>query len=352
MITSARLQHVRLYDDESFEFDNTVNIIIGRNASGKTTLLEALLVGLRGKSFKAKDQELIQLQQPWARIDMSVEDSARVCKIVNEGEKTRKVFEIDDQSFTRLSAQKKLPAVLFEPNDLQLLHGSPERRRNFLDDLIAQMQPGYDATCRHYKRVLAQRNALLKRSGQTLHHDQLFVWNVRLSELGGKIVQERTRLLGQFNTQVSELYSTVAGAKTNTKLCYETSISVASYETSLLRALETNTDRDKLLGFTSRGPHREDFSVVMNDHPASQTASRGEIRTLVLVLKMLEADFIEKVQQKKPILLFDDVFSELDGKRRQELVTFLKPYQSFITTTDADVVLEHFTQTTHIIPTQ
>jgi DNA replication and repair protein RecF len=352
MITSARLQHVRLYDDQSFEFDDTVNIIIGQNASGKTTLLESLLVALQGKSFKAKDQELVQFDQPWARIDILLSDSERVCKLVVEQEKTVKTFEVDDQTIMRLSAQKKIPTVLFEPNDLLLLHGSPERRRNFLDDLIGQMQPGYESVRRHYKRVLAQRNALLKKSGQNLRNDQLFVWNLRLSELAGKMVAERVQLLEQFNVNISKYYSEVAGATSTIELQYDTALPIATYETTLLKTLEKNIDRDKLLGFTSAGPHREDFQVIMNSQNASQAASRGEIRTLVLVLKMLEASFIEQVQQKKPILLFDDVFSELDGRRRQALVQFLKPYQSFITTTDADLVLDHFTKTTRVITTQ
>lgn len=350
MITSARLQHVRSYHDESFEFDRGVNIIVGRNASGKTTLLESILVATQGKSFKAKDNELIQTDQPWLRIDLGSEQSQRVCKITRDNDKVVKTFSVDGKDFSRLSAQKKIPAVLFEPNDLQLLHGSPERRRLFLDDLISQMLPGFDATRRHYKRVLAQRNALLKNTNQ--NNEQIFVWNLRLSELGGKIVAERVKLLKQFNSEISKLYSEVAGQKTDIILQYETKLPVDTYESTLLRALEKNIERDTLIGFTTYGPHREDFQVIMNGAKADEMASRGEIRTLVLVLKMLEASFVETVQQKRPILLFDDVFSELDGKRRQALVGFLQPYQSFITTTDADVVLEHFLETTHVITTQ
>jgi DNA replication and repair protein RecF len=352
MITYARLQHFRSYTDDSFEFDTGVNIIVGPNASGKTTLIEAIAVGLSGKSFKARDVELIEEGKEWMRIDIGAISESRICKVVREGDKSAKTFEIDGKSYKRLSAQKAVPITLFEPNHLQLLHGSPEMRRTFLDDLIAQIKPGFDATRRHYKRVLAQRNALLKQHGTHTNNEQLFVWNLRLSELGGKIVAERLALIERFSESLSQLYSDIAGIDTKVTIEYASNISQKNYETALLHALERNMDRDSLLGFTSAGPHREDFTLAINDSPASQSASRGEVRTMLLVLKMLEAQFIEDVRNIRPILLLDDVFSELDGKRRQALVNFLSLYQSFITTTDADVVIDHFSESAHVIPTQ
>jgi DNA replication and repair protein RecF len=342
MITYVRLQHFRSYTDGSFEFDAGVNIVVGPNASGKTTVIEAVLVGLNGKSFKAADRELLATGQEWARIDIGSEDSARVVKLVQTGEKATKTFEIDDKQYKRLPREKTIPTVLFEPNHLFLFHGSPELRRSFLDDLLSQIIPNYGTTLTHYKRVLTQRNALLKQPG-TPSNDQLFVWNLRLSELAGKIVTERQAIIAKFNDELSTLYSEISGAKTHIELTYTTPIQTQSYETGLLTALEKNIERDSTLGFTSRGPHREDVVMHINGKEAGEVASRGEIRTMVLALKMLEAQFLESARNTRPILLFDDVFSELDGKRRQALVAFLKPYQSLITTTDADVVIEHFT---------
>lgn len=351
VITYARLQQFRAYLDGSFEFDPGVNIIIGPNASGKTSLLEAVIVGLQGASFKARDQELLKHDAEWGRIDIGSESGVRICKLQPQYGKLVKTFEIGDQIYKRLSHQKTEPVVLFEPNHLLLLHGSPELRRTFLDDLIAQLKPDFASVRRHYKRVLAQRNALLKQQSQP-STDQLFVWNLRLSELGGRIVTERMELLAQFNAVMSDLYSTIAGRTTTVELTYSSALPTDQYETKLLQKLEQNVARDHMIGFTTHGPHREDIEVLLNNQPASQTASRGEIRTLLLSLKMLEAQFIETHRGTKPILLFDDVFSELDGKRRQSLVKFLSPYQSLITTTDADVVIAHFSGTSKIIPTQ
>lgn len=351
ILTYARLQQFRSYRDGSFEFNPSVNIIVGPNASGKTSLLEAVVVGLQGASFKARDAELLQHETDWSRIDIGSEDEVRVCKIQARPDKIIKTFEIQDNEYKRLSHQKIEPVVLFEPNHLLLLHGSPELRRSFIDDLVSQLKPEFSTVRRHYKRVLAQRNSLLKQNSQPIP-DQLFVWNLRLSELGGQIVAERISLLEQFNEVMSELYSTIAGTKTEVRLQYNSSLATEQYETKLLHRLEQNLARDHMVGFTTSGPHREDIEVIINNQPASQTASRGEIRTLLLSLKMLEARFIEQARGKKPTLLFDDVFSELDGRRRQALVNFLKPYQSLITTTDADVVIDHFSGQANIIPTQ
>jgi len=350
MITYVQLKHFRSYTDGSFEFDPGVNIIVGPNASGKTTIIEALLIAFSGKSFKGADREFIQANALWSRIDVGTESEIRIVKTKVYEDKVIKTFEIGDKEYKRLPRERTIPAVLFEPNHLLLFHGSPELRRNFLDDLLSQIIPGYVTVLTHYKRVLAQRNALLKQQ-TTPTKDQLFVWNLRLSELAGKIVTERQSVITEFNEKLSRLYSEIAGIETKIELHYSTPIQTQSYETGFLKALEKNIERDTLLGFTTRGPHREDVRLCVNNRDASEVASRGEIRTVVLVLKMLEAQFIEAARNKKPILLFDDVFSELDGRRRQALIAFLKPYQSFITTTDADVVIDHFTTQAKVLPT-
>lgn len=349
MIISSRLQHLRAYDDASFEFGPNVNIVLGPNASGKTSLLEALIVALDGKSYKARDTDLVQLGQPWARVDVMADDHERTVKLVMAGDAATKEFVVDGANYKRLSMQKRLPVVLFEPNHLSLFHGSPDGRRTYLDEILSRSSPTYGTTLRHYKRVLAQRNSLLKQQRRPTS-EQLFVWNIRLSELGGQLAGERMRLIASYNERASALYSEIAGHKTTILLEYVTKLDKAQYESHLLSALEQSVDRDYERGFTGFGPHREDVAASINDAAAGMAASRGEIRTLVLTLKMLEADIVEQATSKQPVLFLDDVFSELDGLRRQALVKFLAPYQSFITTTDADVVVDHFTGKATVIP--
>lgn len=348
MIQDIRLQHFRSYVDESFEFSPAVNIIVGPNASGKTNLLESILVLARGNSYRVKDSELISFEQPWARLDARVGDATRTVKIVEEPA-PQKTYEIDGRVFKRLTMQHNLPVVLFEPNHLNLLSGSPEIRRNFLDDILEQTKPGYSLLLRQYKRTLAQRNSLLKK-GLHIARSQIFAWDVRLSELAGSIVRSRTELAESLNSEIAELYASLSNSKTVVHLRYNHTWPLESYETAMIQQLETKLELDTLRGFTAIGPHREDLVVEFDGHPAHETASRGEARTLVLGLKILELQHIEAARSQTPLLLLDDVFSELDGTRRKALTTYLETYQTFITTTDADVVVKHFTEIAQIIP--
>jgi DNA replication and repair protein RecF len=350
MITDIRLQQFRSYGDASFEFSPGVNIIVGPNASGKTNLLEAVLMISRGSSYRAKDADLKQFEASWARLDAHTQHGMRTIKLTSEPE-PQKTYELDGRSFKRLSLQHSLPVVLFEPNHLSLLSGSPEKRREYLDDILEQTQASFGTTRRAYKRTLAQRNALLKH-GHEVAQSQLFPWDIRLSQLGATISRARANLVGQINETLPDLYKELSHTNTEVRLDYQAQFAMASYETDLLRELEASSVIDSQRGFTAAGPHREDFIVTFDTKAASETASRGEARTCVLSLKIIELAIIERARDKRPILLLDDVFSELDGTRRRALTEKLQTYQTFITTTDADVVVQHFGKLATIIPIQ
>lgn len=340
MIASLKLQHFRSYSQGSFTFDPGVNIIVGKNASGKTNLLEAVQVVCLGSSYRAKDAELIGHGAEWARLDAVVDDTERAVKL-ETGQTTKKSFVIDEQSLTRLMQPRMIPVVLFEPDHLLLLSSSPDVRRTFLDDLIEQSVPGFGSVRRHYRRVLSQRNALLKKNPVDLVQ-QLFVWNLRLSELGGQIARARHDLITRFNDRAGDVYRAIASRENAIDLQYASKFAIENYETTLLHKLEQNYELDVLRGYTVYGPHRDDLAVFIDGHPMQEAASRGETRTLVLALKVLELQLLEETRSKKPILLLDDVFSELDASRRQALTQFVQEYQTFITTTDADVVAQYF----------
>lgn len=348
MITDLRLQNFRSYCDDAFEFNTGVNIIVGPNASGKTNLLEAILVLARGNSYRAKDSDLITFNNSWARLDGDLSDGRRRTVKIVTNPKPEKIYELEGKDFKRLTLTHTLPVVLFEPNHLQLLAGSPERRRDYLDDLLEQTTPGYTALRRSYRRALAQRNALLKQRSSTLK-TQIFPWNVRLSQLAGEIVRARDGLVVEMNKQLPELYMSLSKAKTKVALIYETPWSPDGYESHIIKKLETSLELDSTRGFTGSGPHREDMTTLFDNRPAAETASRGETRTAVLALKIIELEIIRAVRNTTPLLLLDDVFSELDGKRRHALTDYLAPYQTFITTTDADLVVQHFTQKSNVI---
>jgi DNA replication and repair protein RecF len=345
MISTIRLQNFRSYTDASFEFDNGVNIIVGPNASGKTNLLEAILVLSRGSSFRARDIELIKFDCPWARLDGFFGKHNRSLKLEDIG----KTYLLDDKPYKRLSLDKTVPVVYFEPNHLQLITRGPDQRRDYMDEMLERSVPGFKALGASYKRTLAQRNALLKR-GPRQGGQQLFAWNVRLSELGEKIAQARQQLVDDINKDLSKSYSKISKRRTQAIVEYQSQFTAEGYGSKLLRKLEASTELDYERGFTAYGPHREDFVLHLNSRHAGTSASRGENRSLMLALKIFELNLIEKVRGQKPIFLLDDVFSELDGARRHALVDYLKNHQTIITTTDADSVIEHFTEGHNLIP--
>lgn len=348
MIYDVRLQHFRSYRDESFEFNPAVTIIVGPNASGKTNLLEAILVTAQGGSYRVKDADLVQFNAPWARLDAQTDDGDRVVKLTPH-EVVRKSYLINDQPLRRLALNRTLPVVLFEPDHLRLVGGSPERRRAYLDELLSQTSPTYSTQLRQYKQALVQRNALLKRRPAQLEQ-QLFPWNLKLSQLAGSLVAARVALIVEMASLVTELYKTLSRTGTDVQLSYSSECNLEQYETSMLQQLENRLQLDLERGFTSRGPHRDDLQILFEGRPSTITASRGETRTAVLAMKIVELELLERHREKKPLLLLDDVFSELDGARRHALTDYLSRYQTFITTTDADIALASFGENCTVIP--
>ena len=227
MLTSLRLQNFRSYTDASFEFGERVNIIVGPNGSGKTNLLEAVQVLAIGGSYRVHDADLVLHGAPWARLDASMRDSSsRTVKLIMEPRQT-KSFEIQDKTYVRLSQQHTLPLVLFEPNHLQLLHGAPELRRTYLDEILEQTKPAYTSFRRNYRRVLSQRNALLKRGHPST--GELFPWNLRLSELGAVITRARFELVCDLAPKLTDLYKTLSKSKAELSVEYTPQFPVETY---------------------------------------------------------------------------------------------------------------------------
>jgi DNA replication and repair protein RecF len=328
-IKNLHVQHLRSHDAYMIEFSPEVTIITGANGSGKTSLLEAIYLSLQGTSFKGSDGDLLKKQAPWWRIDISFDDEPnRVVKFDPEKVTGRKQFIIDNKTTARIPAKLKYPVVLFEPEDLRLLHGSPTRRRQFIDRFISQLNPLYGPALRKYERSLRQRNNLLKNA--LVSNDELFPWNISLAEHGSFIIEQRIAFIEQINRNLGTLYQEIAGTHDAVSIHYSHTF-VGDIKQKLLNELHSHLERDRYLGNTSVGPHRHDVIFQINDSPALSVASRGEARTIVLALKFLEVDIIEQLIDKQPIILLDDVFSELDANRQQLLTTQLKGHQIIIT---------------------
>ncbi len=350
MIEAIRLQNVRSYASGVFEFAKGVNIVVGPNASGKTNLLEAVHVAVRGSGFKSADRDLVRHGQEWARIDASVCGENRVIKIRHESpQKITKSFEFDETPRRSMRADSMIPVVLFEPNHLLLLAGEPERRRAYADTILEVTERRHAAAVKDYRRILRQRNRLLKQGSVSAEH--MFVWDLQLSDLGGLIATSRRQLLEGMAERLREAYSAVSGGTDVLRVEYQSKLPSGGYTQALLDRLRTGLDTDRVRGFTGAGPHRDDIQFMINDRPARSDASRGEVRSIVLALKLCEYDIVSEATGSKPIVLLDDVFSELDGRRRRLLTESLQSAQTFITTTDADIALDYFERDCAIIST-
>lgn len=328
LIQKISVQNVRIHDSYVLDILPSTTVITGMNGSGKTSLVEALYIALQGSSFKGGDNDVLQNNAPWYRIDVGFDDeSVRTVKFDPTKQTGKKQFVIDGKTHYRLPQRFKYPVVLFEPEDLQLLNGSPVRRRHFIDHFISQLDPQYATALRRYERVLRQRNSLLK---QQSANDSLFAWNVSLSEHGAYIIDQRIRFCSELNKRLNDVYASIAHTEDTVTVRY----SQAAYGNimqKLLADLHANIEKDKMLGFTSVGPHRHDILFDFNDSPALSVASRGEVRTVVLALKFLEVDIIESITGKKPVVLLDDLFSELDHERQNYLVDSTSVGQTIIT---------------------
>ncbi len=350
--TSLQLRNFRSYTDTSVELSAGVNIVVGPNASGKTNLLEALLVASRGSSFRANDRALIKHGEEATKILAITSESQErsvVVKIIDQ-DKTQKEIKINDVPIKRMTVEKTVPTTLFEPEHLRMIHGSPELRRDYLDGILSILEPDYKTILNRYKKALAQRNRLMK-DDRTKTPDDVFVWDVQLSEYGARLNQSRHNLVAKINKEANKVYSSVSGQKTKLDVFYDRGGETGDYASWLLKTLQSKFSSDRLRGFTTRGPHREDLEFEIDGKDASTAASRGETRTIVLVCKVMELQLVEETLDRKPIMLLDDVFSELDGSRRLALADYLKDRQTIITTTDADAIIKSFLDGYNVIAT-
>lgn len=350
---SLKLQGFRSYDTYAVTLAPGVNIVVGPNGSGKTNLLEALYVISTGTSFRAADRDLVKHDSDWFRIEAKYDDDERILTYSLVDTQSPKHFSLDGTKRVRLSYQQKIPVVLFEPDHLRLLSGSPSARRDYLDSVLGRLQPDFARARSQFERALLQRNNILKGTERRSPavDDQLFVWNIKLAELSENIAERRLGLIAFMNEHIDELYSHIADSPSKVHLEYETDLSPKNYKESMLRQLDAQLDKDIIRGFTGVGPHRDDFALHLNGARSSTTASRGEMRSLLLTLKMIELDLLREQHTHPPLLLLDDVFSELDSVRRRTLATLAQPYQTIITTTDADVVKGYFDAAASIIET-
>lgn len=339
IIREIRVNNIRPHELYSAQLNPGVTLILGQNGTGKTTLLESIYYLLQGTSFKGRDRDMITAG--YSTSHLLLVDTAgterRASLEVSFDDKIKKTFVVDGKNTARLPHKYRVPVVLFEPDELRLLTSSPQRRRQFFDGILSRLYPAYATALSRFQRVVLQRNELLKHQDDTspdIWDAHLFAWDIKFTELADSITRQRHEFIATSNQRLSQLYNSMAGGDHTVTVSYQSNLPVQNYAQNLLKQLEHRRHTDALRGFTSLGPHRDDFLVSLDGNPASDVASRGEMRTIMLAYKLLEVELQQAEYQANPLILMDDVFSELDSAREQQLMTALKNHQTIITATD------------------
>lgn len=334
-LSSIHLRQYRSYDDVVFDFPADTTMIVGKNGTGKTNLLEAIYVLLTGRSFRDSDYDLTQHEKSWWTITGIVDGVEREIRYQDD----RKQYRIGDTWYKRIPQSFALPVVLFEPDHLALIHGSPKKRRDYIDNLITQLSPQFRSVITRYDRILSQRNRLLK--NKKVDEDQLFIWDMQLAAAASSVVSERRKIINIWNKNLSHEYTTIADKKNDISVVYYSSIDQDNYQQDIIKKLHQSRERDTLLGTTSVGTHRDDYEFFINDHSFVTTASRGEVRSLLLSLKHIETSTKEQYFNTAPLILLDDVLSEIDEVRQKHIVNNNQQSQIIITTVHTPKLHNH-----------
>jgi DNA replication and repair protein RecF len=351
-LDTLRLTDLRSYASLDARFGPGPHLVWGPNAAGKTSLVEAMVVLARGGSHRTTtDAELIRWGADAARIEGRSGDEAVDVTLVRPGSEAaasgaRKRIRVNGVARRAASLADKLRVVLFAPEDMLLVAGSPSLRRSTLDQLATTLMPGYAAELATYGRALQQRNSLLRAiRDETASREELRYWDQPFLDAGGAVLTARHALLERLATPLAGAHAEIAPEESSTGVLgleYLTTAPAGPDETprdALSRRLRETAEKELWNGTTLVGPHRDDVAFVMAGRDLSAFASRGQQRTAILALKLAELDLVTGYDGRPPLLLLDDVFSELDPARRAHLVRRIAelPQAVVTTTTPADL---------------
>lgn len=335
-INSLNLHNFRNYKDEFFSFSDGFNIIYGENGQGKTNIIEAFYYFCTGRSFKnVKDKEAVLFGEDTAKIKIEFEkfSSLNFAEIIiNDG----KIINLNGVNIKKLSELVGfVKAVLFTPDCLNLIKGAPSERRHFLDVFISSLYPVYFKLLLNYYKVLKQKNTLLK--SFNADENLIYVWNEKLAEYAHLIFKYRSFIIDKTAPYIKDFQCEISGGKEKTEIIYNPSVKENFHEKEkVYEYINEHTKKEMEAGFCLVGPHRDDFSLFINGKDLKHYGSQGQIRTAVLSLKLSECEVTGEICGEYPVLLFDDITSEIDKKRREFLFEKIKEKQTFMTCTEKE----------------
>lgn len=333
IIKSLELADYRNYDSLVMEFDRGTNILYGDNAQGKTNILEAIYVSATTKSHKgSKDREIVNFDREEAHIRTYLEKDGVETRVDMHLRKSgSKGIAIDGQKIKKAADLLGLcNVVFFSPEDLGIIKNGPAERRRFVDMELCQLDSVYLYNLNNYNKIVNQRNKLLK----DLYlnpglRETLAVWDMQLSEYGSRIIRRRREFAQQLNDIIFDIHKRLSGGREELRIQYEPDTEPEEFE----EKLKKNQERDIRLKTTSTGPHRDDFAFLTGDVDIRRFGSQGQQRTAALSLKLSEIELVKKVTGDTPVLLLDDVLSELDSSRQNYLLNSIGDIQTIISCT-------------------
>ena len=342
-LTELNLHHFRNYDEAQVEFSPQINVLIGENAQGKTNLLESIYVLAMTRSHRTNnDRELIEFGKDAAQIKGTVQRELGSLKLELDIGKHGKKAKANHLEKARLSEYLgQLNVILFAPEDLALVKGAPTVRRRFIDMEFGQVSPKYLHDLTQYRDILKQRNRYLKQLQSHEAQDQLYleVLSEQLAAVGGAIISQRVKFLSELEGYAQELHQSITQGRENLTFEYSSAVKDASTLTevelseALMDLYRQNQSKEIFQGTTLYGPHRDDVRFLINHKNVQTYGSQGQQRTTALSVKLAEIDLMKNQTGEYPILLLDDVLSELDGARQTHLLkTIQDKVQTFLTT--------------------
>ena len=334
MIQKLKLENIRCFKKASFDFGEGVNLIIGSNGSGKTTILEAIGFFAFGRfQSLAQDSLSIKSGADVGRIEIELTESGKPVNASAAILSGAKIININGKKVPNSRIVGLQKAVFFNPETIDLVSGSPAVRRRELDQIIAQKKKSYVLDLLNYRRILHQRNELLRRiAAERAGKSELDFWDEQLGMVGTKIYEYRLKLIKKINQSIKEVHTFLLGNESALELKYVASVDYGRFDEALIGTL----DADLRYGATSIGPHRDDFVFTENGFNLKDGASRGEQRVAAAAFKALSKDYL--ADGEAPVLIIDDIFSELDEQRREAVMHILQGGQIFISATDERVV--------------
>lgn len=341
IIKSLELADYRNYELLTMQFDKGTNILYGDNAQGKTNILEAIYVASTTKSHKgSKDKEIINFDKEESHIRTYLEKDGINTRIDMHLRKSKtKGIAIDGQKIKKAADLLGLcNVVFFSPEDLSIIKNGPAERRRFIDMELCQLDSFYMYNLNNYNKIVNQRNKLLKDMFMNPNlRDTLNIWDSQLLSYGSKIIERRFNFIEQLNEIIYDIHKKLSGDKEEIKMKYEPDVLIEDYE----KKLKVNQEKDIKIKQTSVGPHRDDFSFLIGDIDIRKYGSQGQQRTAALSLKLSEIELVKKLTKDTPILLLDDVLSELDSNRQNYLLNSIKDIQTIISCTGLDEFLKN-----------